>query len=139
MQWTTAHRLAACLTTCQWICLLVAALSLPAVVYFAYQDATETSRELRIQLIQRYSLWETDPGYRGTPQSWTRFAAWLLDTDQLLERVRATHGEIAEQVEQDFRRDMVLAAGRVVAGYLAAWLLPLAALYGAGLLYRRRR
>lgn len=107
--------------------------------YFAYQDALEARRVTRVQLIERCSLWETAPEYAGSPQSWTRFAAWLLDSDQLMERVRMKYGALAEEIELDFRRDLVLVYGRVIAGYLLLWLAPLALLYGAGHLYRRRR
>jgi hypothetical protein len=56
-----------------------------------------------------------------------------------MERVRVIHGAIAEQIEMDFRRDLLLVCGRTIAAYLLWWLAPLALLYGAGLLYRRRR
>jgi hypothetical protein len=122
----------------QWAWLLLAVTAFLPAAYFAYQDVEEAGRVMRVQLIQSYSLWESDPAYRGTPQQWTRFAAWLLNTDQLMERVRAKHGALADQIELDFRRDTVLAQGAVVAGYLLAWALPLAVLYGGGLLWRRR-
>jgi len=123
----------------QWAWLLLAAVSLPLAAYHAYQESQQVARALRVQLIERYSLWESDPLYRGTPQSWTRFAAWLLDIDQLMERVRAKHGALADQIELDFRRDTALAYGRIIAVYLLGWGAPLGLLYGAGWLYQRRR
>lgn len=123
----------------QWGLLLLAVLTLLPAAYFAYQDTLEAGRVQRVQLIERYRLWETAPEYRGTPQSWTRFAAWLLDTDQLLERVRVQQGALAEQIETDFRRDLVLVYGRIAGGYLLLWMAPLALLYGIGIFRRRRQ
>ena len=101
--------------------LFAAAVTLPIAAYFAYQESRVVAQSLRVELIQRYSLWETDPDYRGTPRDWTRFAAWLLDNEQLLERVRAKYGPLADQIELDFRRDAALAL-----------------LYGIGLWHERR-
>ena len=123
----------------QWAWLLLAAVSLPPTAYYGYQESQQVGRTLRVQLIERYSLWEADPGYRGTPQAWARFASLLLDTDQLMERVRTKHGALAEQIELDFRRDAALAHGRVIAVYLLGWGAPLGLLYGAGWLYRWQR
>jgi hypothetical protein len=134
-----APRAIPALSAWQWGFLLLAVLTLLPVAYFTYQDTQEAGRAQRVQLIERYRLWETAPEYRGTPQSWTRFAAWLLDTDQLLERVRIQQGALAEQIEQDYRRDLVLVYGRIAGGYLLLWMVPLALLYGMGFLYQRRR
>ena len=123
----------------QWAWLLLAAVSALPTAYYAYQELQQTERILRMQLIERYSLWETDPLYRGTPQSWTRFAARLLNTDQLIEHVRVKHGALADQIEQDFRLDTALARGKVIAIYLSAWGVPLALMYSAGWLIDRRR
>ncbi len=136
---STARRAAPLLAAWQWGFLLLAALTLLPAAYFTYQDTQEAGRAQRVQLIERYRLWETAPEYRGTPQSWTRFAAWLLDTDQLLERVRVQQGALAEQIEQDFRRDLVLVYGRIAGGYLLLWMAPLALLYGIGYFYLRHR
>jgi len=122
----------------QWAWLLLAAVSLPPVSYHAYQTLEAVGRDLRVQLIQRYSLWETDPDYRGTPQAWTRFAAILLNTDQLMQRVREKQGEVADQIEENFRRDAAFAQGKVIGLYLLSWGVPLALLYGAGWLYQRK-
>lgn len=123
----------------QWGLLALAVVSLVPLAWFAYVDTLEAARVARVQLIEHYRLWETAPDYAGSPQAWTRFAAMLLDTDQLMERVRVTHGALAEQIELDFRRDLVLVCGRTIGTYLLLWLAPLALLYGAGLLYRHRR
>ncbi len=123
----------------QWAWLLVAVTSLAPVSYYAYQTSQNVQRDMRVQLIQRYSLWESDPNYRGTPQSWTRFAAMLLNTSQLMRRVREKHGELADKIEEDFGRDSALAQGKVIAVYLLSWGAPLALLYGAGWLYQRRK
>jgi hypothetical protein len=123
----------------QWTWLLLVAVSALPTAYYAYQELQQTERTLRMQLIERYSLWETDPLYRGTPQSWTRFAARLLNTDQLIERVRVKQRALADQIEEDFQRDTALARGKVIAVYLAAWGMPLALVYGAGWLIERRR
>ena len=130
-----ARRLAAW----QWAWLLAAALSLPPVAYYSYKAVQENARLARVQLIERYSLWESDPRYAGTPRNWTRFAAMLLDTRQLMQRVRAKHGALADQIEQDLEFDNALAQSRTIAAYLAAWGGPLALLYGAGWLFERRK
>jgi len=119
--------------------LFAAAVSLPVAAYFAYQESREVAQSLRVELIQRYSLWETDPAYRGSPRDWTRFAAWLLNNEQLLERARAKYGALADQIELDFRRDAALAFGRVALIYALAWGAPVGMLYGLGLLLERRR
>ena len=123
----------------QWAWLLLVAVSALPTAYYAYQELQQTERISRVQLIDRYRLWETDPLYRGTPQSWTRFAARLLNTDQLIEHVRVKQGALADQIEEDFRRDIALARGDVIAIYLSAWGMPLALVYGAGWLIERRR
>ena len=48
-------------------------------------------------------------------------------------------GALAEQIEQDFRRDLVLVYGRIAGGYLLLWMAPLALLYGIGYFYLRHR
>ena len=113
-------------------------MSLVPLAWLAYVDTLEAVRVARVQLIEHYRLWETAPDYAGSPQAWTRFAAWLLDTDQLMERVREMHGALAEQIELDFRRDLVLVCGRTIVVYLLWWLAPLALFYGAARLYQRR-
>ena len=123
----------------QWAWLLVAAISLAPVSYYAYQTSQNVQRDMRIQLIQRYSLWESDPNYRGTPQAWTRFAAMLLNTSQLMQRVRDKQGDLVDKIEEDFRRDSALAQGKVIASYLLSWGIPVALVYGVGWLYERRK
>ncbi len=116
----------------------MAIVSLVPLAWLAYVDTLKAARVARVQLIEHYRLWESAPDYAGSPQAWTRFAAWLLDTDQLMERVRAMHGALAEQIELDFRRDLVLICGRTIVAYLLLWLAPLALLYGLVRLHQRR-
>jgi hypothetical protein len=122
---------------CAW--LLLATISLAPVSYHAWQALQEVQRDLRVQLIRQYSLWETEPNYRGTPQAWTRFAAMLLNTDQLMRRVREKQGDVADKIEEDFQRDVFFAYGKVIVLYLLSWSAPLAPLYGAGWLYQRKK
>lgn len=136
---SAAPRRIASLSWWQRAWLVLAAVSLPLTAYYAWLATEQADRDLRVQLIQRYSLWEADPQYRGTPQAWTRFASFLLNTEQLMERVRAKYGALAEPIELDFRRDKVFAQGRVIVIYLLGWGMPLGVLYAAGLLYERRR
>ena len=121
-----------------WPWLIVAVLTLLPAAYFAYRDTGDAARVTRVQLIEHYRLWETAPDYAGTPQARTRFAAWLLDTDQLMERVRMREGALAEQIEIDYRRDLLLVCGRIIGAYMLAWLAAVALLFGAARLYRRR-
>lgn len=123
----------------QWAWLLIAVASFPPVAYYAYHALLDSGRLGRVQLIERYSLWEADPQYPGTPKTWTRFAAMLLNTGQLMQRVREKHGALADQIEQDFEFDTALARSKIIAVHLAAWGAPLALLYGAGWLIERRR
>lgn len=122
----------------QWAWLFAAVISLLPVAYYAYQALQENDRAARMQLIERYSLWESDPQYRGSPQNWTRFAARLLNTAQLFERVRDKQGPLTDQIEQDYEFDAALSRARILAAYLAAWAVPLALVYGAGWLAVRR-
>src|SRR5687768_9218322 len=92
----------------QWAWVFAALVSAPPVAYHAYQAVQENGRAARMQLIERYSLWESDAQYRASPQAWTRFAARLLNTAQLMQRVRDKHGALADQIEQDFEFDTAL-------------------------------
>ena len=123
----------------QWAWLAVAACSFVPVTSYAYQEMINVQRAMRVQLIERYSLWESDPTYKGSPQAWTRFASMLLNTGQLMRRVRARHGDLTDRIEEDFNRDFAFAQGKVVALYLLGWGMPLAVLYAAGWCYQRRR
>jgi hypothetical protein len=123
----------------QWVWIAIAALSFAPAAYHAHQSIQDTTRDLRVQLIQRYSLWEVDRQYRGTPQSWTRFAAWLLNTEQLMQRVQEKYGKLAPEIEKDFERDTAFAVSGVVAVHALAWGVPLGLLYALGWLYAWRR
>ena len=110
-----------------------------AVAYMAYGRLGEVTLEARQRLIVEYRLWELHPEYHGTPQAWTRFASRLLTDNQLLSRVRSLHRDLAAEIELDYRRDLTMAQGEVVLTALAAWALPVGALYAIGLLVGRRR
>ena len=107
--------------------------------YFANQALLQTRVELDTRLIVEHRLWESDPAYAGTPDNWTRFAAWLLDSEQLLERVRAVNPAQAESIEEEYRRDAMLAFSGVLMRYLAAWGIPVALAFAAGAAVERRR
>lgn len=107
--------------------------------YHANKELLQTRVELHTRLIVQHGLWESDAAYAGSPRDWTRFAAWLLDTGQLFERIRALHPAEAETIEEEYRRDALLAFGGVAARYLALWGIPLVLAYAAGLLIERRR
>ena len=119
--------------------LVLAVLSAMPTAYFANQALLQTKVELQMRLIVQNSLWESDASYAGSPRDWTRFAAWLLDTEQLLDRARALHPAQAESIEEDYRRDTLLAFGGVIARYLALWGVPAGLAFAAGLLLERRR
>lgn len=117
------------------LCLLTA---MPA-VYFTNQDLLQTRLELDTRLIIEQRLWESDPTYAGSTRNWTRFAAWLLDSAQLLERARTLRPAQAESIEEEYNRDALLAYGGVILRYLAAWGPPFALAYAAGVMIERRR
>jgi hypothetical protein len=50
----------------------------------------------------------------------------------------AATGTLAEQIEIDYRRDLLLVCGKIIGAYLLAWLATMALLSGAARLYRRR-
>jgi hypothetical protein len=119
--------------------LAVAVLSFAAVAYHGYQAIQDTNRDLRVQLIQRHNLWEVDKHYKGSPQDWTRFAAWLLNTEQLMQRVEEKYGTASEEIQKDFERDTAFALTQVIAFHAILWGAPIGALYLLGWLYARRR
>jgi len=100
--------------------------------WVAYNRIIDVTRKAREELIVHYRLWELQPEYHGTPQTWTRFASRLLTDRQLLRRVRAKYGPLAEQIELDYRRDLTIAQGLVVLTAVGLWAIPLAVLYGIG-------
>lgn len=109
------------------------------VAYHANDALLQTRLELHTRLIIDNSLWNSDASYAGSTRDWTRFAAWLLDTEQLLERLRVLHAAEAGQLEAQYRRDELLAFSGVIARFLAGWGVPLALAYAAGCLRERRR
>lgn len=119
--------------------LLIAAAYAWPVFWIAHDRVQEVNRKQRQQLIVRHQLWELHPEYAGTPQTWTRFASLLLSDRQLMRRVHRKYGALAEQIELDYRRDQFIAQAEVVLVAGAIWMLPLAALYGIGMMVGRRR
>ena len=100
---------------------------------------TDVTHRARERLIIEYRLWELNPEYRGTSQAWTRFAARLLTDNQLLRRLHVAQRELAPEIELDYRRDLTVAQCEVVLGAVAVWAIPVALVYGIGLLLARRR
>lgn len=105
----------------------------------AYDRVMDVTYKARAQLIMQYQLWELHPEYKGQPQNWTRFASRLLTDRQLMTRVRARHGELATQIETDYRSQLTIAQAEVVIAALALWAAPLGAVYAAGLGVARLR
>src|SRR5262245_27046266 len=110
-----------------WV-LVAAAYAVP-VAYYAYGRLKDVTRHAREQLIVRHRLWELDPGCQGTPHAWTRFALMLLTDGQLMRRVRNKYGELATEIELDYKRDLTVAQAEVLALAAAAWALPMGLLY----------
>ena len=119
--------------------MLIAAAYAWPVYWTADARLQEVTRQQRTQLIVRHQLWELDPGYHGTPKTWTRFAAMLLSDGQLLRRVHRKYGALGREIELDYRRDLFISQAEVVLTAVAIWALPLAALYGVGAMVGRRR
>jgi hypothetical protein len=119
--------------------LTFAALYAALTCYIAYDRVVAVTRQAREQLIVQHRLWELDPEYQGSPRMWTRVASHLLSDNQLMKRVRARYGDLANEIELDYHRDLTIARGEVVLVAAAAWAAPTAALYGFGLIVVRRR
>ena len=119
--------------------LLVAVAYAVPVAYLAYGRLNQITRQARTQLIVQHRLWELHPEYPGTPEAWTRFATLLLTDGQLMRRVRSKYGELATDIELDYKRDLAIAHAEVVSVAAAAWAGPLGVLYLAGFLAARRR
>ena len=107
-----------------------AVLTAAPTVYFANKALLQTKLDMSTRLIVQNSLWESDASYAGKPRDWTRFAAWLLDTEQLLERARALHPAQA---------DTLLAFGGVIVRYLAWWGIPCGLAFAISLWLERKR
>lgn len=118
--------------------LVIGLLSALPLFPLANQELLQVRFDLDTRLIVEQRLWESDPAYRGTAENWTRFAAWLLDSEQLLERARELHPATADAIEADYRRDMAFALGSVIGIYLAMWGLPFSVLYLLGMLAEAR-
>lgn len=101
---------------------------------------TKGQQEAKERFIRLHRLWELHPEYKGTPETWTRFASRLLSDRQIMFRVQAKYGSGAEEIELDYRRDLAIAQAEILLKAIAVWMLPLVLLYlGGWILYRRRR
>ena len=105
----------------------------------AYDRILQVNQQSRARLITEHRLWELSPEFRGKPEAWTRFASRLLDDRQLMTRVVAKYGPMADQIELDYRRDLTIAQTEVVLMALGVWALPLAILYALAWAVRPRR
>ena len=119
-----------------WI--VVAAAYAAPLAWHAYEDLVRVNRESRARLIQQHRLWEVD-GFRGRPETWTRFASSLLTDQQLMRRVTAKYGAPSDEIEREYRRDLAIGRAEVIVVATALWAGPLAVLYGIVWLVRRRR
>lgn len=119
--------------------ILIAAIYAWPIFWTAHDRVEEVTRKQRQEFIIRHQLWELDPEYTGSPQTWTRVASILLSDRQLLRRVYKKYGDFGEQIALDYRRDLFIAQAEVILTAAALWALPLAALYGIGVLVRVRR
>jgi hypothetical protein len=104
----------------------------------AYDQLTDITFQARYRLIIQHRLWEMHPEYRGSPQVWSRTAARLLTDRQLMMRVRSRYGELAQQIELDYRRDLTLAQIEITAFWVAAWGLPVGLMLAMGMFRERR-
>jgi len=119
-----------------------AALALAAAVpiaFDAYDDLVRVNERARERLALEHRLWELQPGFRGKPETWARFASRLLNDRQLLSRVAAKYGAAAEQIELEYRRDLAIARAEVVVVALAIWAVPLGLVYAIAWAYGRRK
>jgi hypothetical protein len=119
--------------------IILALLTAIPIAVQTYDRIIEVRYHARMQFITLHRLWELHPEYQGTPQTWTRVAARVLTDRQLMYRVVAKYGTLAEQIETDYHRDLAIAAAEVVSFAFAGWAVPLLALYGVGYLACRRR
>ena len=118
---------------------LLAAIYAWPVISVAYERVRDVNIKQREQLILRHQLWELHPEYAGTPQAWTHFASRLLSDRQLMRRIQKKYGAFAEQIETDYQHDRFIAQAEVVLVAGACWAVPLALLYGIGVVVGQRR
>lgn len=123
-----------------WRTLLVCAAVLLAIPagWRAYDELVELNYQSRYRLIVQHRLWELHPEYKGASVVWTRTAARLLTDRQLMMRVRNKYGELAQQIELDYRRDLTMAQVGIAGTWLAIWGVPLVLVYVIGVLVERR-
>ena len=104
-----------------------------------YDRVRHVTREARAKLIVQHRLWELHPEYHGTPQMWTRVASRVLTDRQLMRRVREKYGDIAMQVELEYRRDLTIAQAETAVAAIAIWAALLGALLALGYAFARQR
>lgn len=119
--------------------LIAALIYASPIAVFTYQKLTQSNVEARERLIQQHRLWESQPGFRGKPEIWTRMASRLLNNRQLLSRVANRYGGASQEFEVEYRRDLAIARTVIVLTALAAWGIPVGLAYGALRLFDRRR
>jgi hypothetical protein len=117
---------------------ILAVVTVVPVGVVTYQRVQQVRQDARANFIRLHRLWELHPEFKGTPETWTRFASRLLTDRQIMFRVNAKYGALAEQIELDYRRDLTIAQSEVVFGALGIWALPLLAVYGIGYILIRR-
>jgi hypothetical protein len=125
-------------TRCKPLLFVLFALYAAVIAWHAYERIGVVSLEARARLIEEHRLWELQPGFRGKPENWTRFAARLLNDRQLMTRIAAKYGAAGEQIELDYRRDLAIAQAEVAVTAVFVLVLPLSIPYGIILLTRRR-
>ena len=118
--------------------LLAIAIAVP-IASDAYDKLVQVNYKARERLVLEHRLWELQPGFRGKPETWARFASRLLTDRQLLSRVTAKYGAAADQIELEYRRDLTIARAEVIVVALALWAAPLALLYAIAWALRRRK
>lgn len=104
-----------------------------------YDRLTDVTRGARERLIVQHRLWELHPEYQGSPQMWTRVASRVLTDRQLMRRVREKYGDLAVQVELEYRRDLTIVQTETAVVVIAVWAAPLAVLLALGYVLARRR
>jgi hypothetical protein len=107
---------------------LALALAVP-IASSSYERLLHVNQQARERLILEHRLWELQPGFKGRPQLWARFASRLLNDRQLLSRIATKHGPQADAIELEYRRDLAIARAEVVVMAVATWAAPLAVVY----------
>jgi hypothetical protein len=115
-----------------WAWLVAVVVSGLPVGWLAYKNLIEVNIAARYRFIVDYELWRAHPKLKAAPQQWARSASHLLTDRRLMNRMRIVHPNNAEQIELDYRRDLTIAQGLMLAKRLLPWALALALIYTAG-------